>query len=232
MATKVGWTWIGDIPDIMVLEPEKFKFPEITNPDYNKRGVTECPSYRQYFNNLYVLRSPIQFKIHARPGEVGVFQNENVIKPPFYPKAFIYHEPNEMYNLDNPIFQVRLDYLFAADEDCTLELLPPFMHRNNWPGQMTPGTFNIHKWIRNISWGFVWEDLSKPLEIKEGDPLAYVRFTTPKNNNVKLVEMQFTDELKKRTLNTGQVSSWSKGVFKFMENSLRRRPKKLIVEKK
>ena len=232
MSVKVGWTWIGDVPDIMVYEPEKFQFPEITNPNYNKRGVTECPSYRQYFNNLYVLRSPIQFTLHARAGEVGIFENENVIKPQLYPQAFIYHDPKEMFDLEKPIFQVRLDYLFAADEDCTIEMIPPFMHKTNWPGQMTPGNFNIHKWIRNISWGFIWEDLSKPLIIKEGDPLAYVRFTTPKSDNIKLVEMEFTDDLKNRCKNTGQVSAWTRGVFKFMDKSLRRRPKKLIVEKK
>lgn len=224
----VGWCWHSPIPDILVHDPERYKFPEVTNFNYNKKGLTECPAHRHYFNNLYVLRSPLNFNLRAREGWSGPLEEENDINPSLYNQAFTFHKQEEMYNLENPIIQFNLGYLFVSDEDCSIELIPPFMHNNNWPGQMTPGSFNIHKWIRPISWGFVWNNIEDTLSIKEGDPLCYVKF----NRNVDLKEIELTDDIKNRTYNTGNITSWTKGAFKYMNRSLLRRPKRLINIKK
>jgi hypothetical protein len=45
------------------------------------------------------------------------------------------------------------------------------------------GTFNIAKWYRPINYAFEIIDDSKPINIKRGDPLFYIRFLTDEKIN-------------------------------------------------
>ena len=44
MTTKLGWCWVGTVPELLVIEPERFKTPKVVNKEYNKRGVIDCPT--------------------------------------------------------------------------------------------------------------------------------------------------------------------------------------------
>ena len=76
MTTNLGWCWAGAIPDLLVIEPERFKTPKVTNKNYNKRGIIDCPSYQGFYNNLFLLKSPVSFDAEVKDGIVVITSKE------------------------------------------------------------------------------------------------------------------------------------------------------------
>jgi hypothetical protein len=101
---------------------------------------------------------------------------------------------------------------------------------DKFPGEVIGGSYNIHSWIRSISWGFVFNDTKKKLVIKRGDPLCYVKFTTPKLNSfVQLKECILTDDIIKELDRKRFLTQFKKGgIINLMTRALKLRPKKLI----
>ena len=73
---NIGWCWTGSIPELLVVEPERFKTPKIVNKDYNKRGVIDCPSYQGFYSNLFLLKSPVSFTATPKEGAVDISSDE------------------------------------------------------------------------------------------------------------------------------------------------------------
>ena len=76
MTTNIGWCWTGTIPELLVIEPERLKTPKVENKQYNKRGVIDCPSYQSFYNNLFVLKSPVSFTAVPKEGGVDIESDE------------------------------------------------------------------------------------------------------------------------------------------------------------
>ena len=228
MATNIGWCWAGGLPELLVLEPERIKTPKIVNKEYNKRGIIDCPSYQGFYSNMFVLKSPIAFDVEPQDGTVRITSKE--VEEQELHSLFVVHRPEEMYDTKKPMFQLNLNYLFVADEPCLMEILPPFMHDDKFPGEVVGGSFNIHSWIRTISWGFVFNSTRTKLSIKRGDPLCYIKFTTPNlTNKVSLDECILTDELKRELDRKRFLTNFKKGgIINLMSRALKLRPKKLI----
>ena len=225
---NIGWCWTGSIPELLVVEPERFKTPKIVNKDYNNRGVIDCPSYQGFYSNLFLLKSPVSFTATPKDGAVEISSDE--VDTQQLQNLVTLHQPNEMYDTGKPMFQFNLNYLFVADDPCLMEILPPFMHMDKFPGEVIGGSYNIHSWIRSISWGFVFANTKKKLVIKRGDPLCYVKFTTPKLNSfVQLKECILTDDIIKELDRKRFLTQFKKGgIINLMSRALKLRPKKLI----
>ena len=73
---NIGWCWTGSIPELLVVEPERFKTPKIVNKDYNNRGVIDCPSYQGFYSNLFLLKSPVSFTATPKDGAVEISSDE------------------------------------------------------------------------------------------------------------------------------------------------------------
>ena len=228
MTTKLGWCWVGTVPELLVIEPERFKTPKVVNKEYNKRGVIDCPSYQGFYNNLFVLKSPISFRAIPDAGSVSIESDE--VDTQHLQSMVQLHQPQEMFDIERPMFQLKLNYLFLADEPCLMEVLPPFMHNEKFPGEVIGGSFNIHSWVRSMSWGFVFENLDSQLIINRGDPLCYVKFTTPKlTDKIHLGECVLTEDIIKELDKKRFLTEFKKGgIIKLMNRALKLRPKKLI----
>ena len=81
--------------------------------------------------------------------------------------------------------------------------------------------------------GFVFNDIKKPLVVKRGDPLCYVKFTTPDlKSKVSLNECLLTDDIIKELDRKRFLTEFKKGgIIKLMSRALKLRPKKLIKRK-
>jgi len=226
----IGWKWIGPIPDVMIDSPQKFSFDKPSNPNYKKTGYINCPPTLSYFRNTYVLNSPSNFYAEIVDGQISFPEDKNDIRNLTYSNVVQIHGDMDLEHIHVPVLQINLNYLFVSDLPCKLEILPPLEHLTNWPGNVTVGELDIQKWIRPISWGFVWKDTSKPLVIKKGDPLCYVRFITDKP--IDLIEMKMTEELRDRISSTTNVTKFTKrSAMSYIKTSFSRRPKTLIVPK-
>ena len=77
-------------------------------------------------------------------------------------------------------------YVHILTESDNLELsqLPAYLHPNQFTRNsvIIPGTFNIGKWPRPLDVAFYLLD---KIEIKEGEPLYYIKFNTKESINFK-----------------------------------------------
>ena len=126
-------------------------------------------------------------------------------------------------------------YVFIADEPCYVVQSPPYLHYfpNPRPGLQIGGRFPIHTWPRPLSWGFEWDDASKPLVLKRGDPWFYVHFETENPSaRVRLVEQEPTEELDKYVSSIMDVSNYVNRTYSLFNEVQRLRPGSLVKPKR
>lgn len=151
-----------------------------------------CPSYTKYFENAFLVRSPIDITIR--------FNEENKT-------CHIEHQNQEFYDKyvicrydvqapgDKLLVSLHMGNLFVCDEDVDVESLGlPIVGKLPYVTHIV-GSFNIHKWVRPIDWTFAVEDQSKPIVVKRGDPLYMVRFVPHKyGTKVNLRRMEYSEK--------------------------------------
>jgi hypothetical protein len=165
--------------------------PELALPDILKNKSSEyikCPAFLDYFKNTYLIRSPVDIKITYNNGILNILPQGQE----FY-NDYIVHRGNEIKENDSFLMTLNFNYLFIASKDCFIEVMPAVFHEISTKVRLIPGTFNIHKWFRNIEFAFEFLNENEPLVIKRGDPLYYVKFR-PLNNEKVLLEQKYFDE--------------------------------------
>ena len=75
-------------------------------------------------------------------------------------------------------------YILTESNDLEISQLPAYFHANEFTKNTItiPGTFNVGKWPRPLDFSFCLLD---KIEIKEGDPLYYIKFNTKEPINFK-----------------------------------------------
>ena len=163
--------------------------PELLLPEIAKirnSQYIKCPAFLEYYKNTYLIRSPIDIKITYDNGQLYITpQNQD-----FY-NSYINHRGHQITETDPFLMSFVLQYLFIADKDCFVEVLPASFHSIATKIRTIQGTFNINKWFRPIEFAFEFINENEPLVIKRGDPLFYVKFRTPKDEKVFLEQKDF-----------------------------------------
>ena len=168
MTTRIGWCVAGSHCS------ELLYFP----PEVPRAGVA-CPSIHAWMTSGVLLRAPYDIVLHVDPdgdqpalrwGKPGpqndVYQSFAFVPPQAWPRP------------DQPMVFWDLRNLFVADGPAVVETAAPFFDAGfqDWPGTLVPQRFNLARELRPLNWPFLWTDITRPLEIKRGDPLMYVRF--------------------------------------------------------
>ncbi len=168
-----------------------FYEPELLLPEIVKirnSAYIKCPAFLDYFKNTYLIRSPIDIKINYENGYLSISpQNQK-----FFDNYFK-HRGHQISESDPFLMSMHLYYLFIADKDCIVEVLPASFHNISSKIRLIPATFNINKWFRPISFAFEFINESEPLIIKRGDPLYYVKFRTPDDKKINMKEKNFDE---------------------------------------
>ena len=88
-------------------------------------------------------------------------------------------------------------YVFYAKESVEMEVLPVFLLDSPSLENtlFIAGSYDIGKWIRPIDFSFYAKDNSKPINIKRGDPLFFVRFKTKEDEKITLERVEQSQEL-------------------------------------
>ncbi len=131
-----------------------------------------------------------------------------------------------------PVVQVVAPYRFVADEEVWLNQLPPYDHwrETPWPGLLIGGRFPIDVWPRSLMWALEWRDISKPLEIRRGEPWFYLRFETAvPARPVRLVEAEMTEALRRHCQALDGVTNYVGQTFQLFAEARARRPKQLLT---
>lgn len=221
-------------------DPELFKRIPNNKKATFKKFFTHCPAHIQFNQNMYVIRAPLDIALEVhREGPDGFWDcipkdNKWTMSPDALRKYVMFEGvPEARVDLDKPHLQIRTPYTFYADEPVTMQLLPVInTYEFNPPGITICGEFDIHAWHRPVQWGFEWWDTDKPLIIKKGQPLYYVKFIVNRDptEKVRLVRLKANDNTVKPILRANNVSHFISRTFDLFNIAKRYRPKKFITK--
>jgi hypothetical protein len=169
--------------------PEIIKARDVTNSQH----FTRCPAFLEYYKNTYVIKSPIdiEFAYDHVTRRLGISPQGQT----FY-EANIMHRGHLIGERDDFLMSFALNFLFIADKDCVMELLPCLMHKSEFTDKtrLVGGTFNINKWYRPIEIAFEVKNQATSIKLKRGDALAYVRFLPKDASKIKMEHKNFPKE--------------------------------------
>jgi hypothetical protein len=150
----------------------------------------QCPAFTNYYKNCYLIRCPFDLTISLDPVTNSFRTNE--FDQEFYDKYLVDRvDQNNIYRM----LSLRILYLFYSEHEVLMQQISPSMHKTELINNINiiHGEFDISKWIRPVEFSFEIVDKTKPLILKRGDPLFYIRFAT--NETVKLIRSPMTEEL-------------------------------------
>lgn len=191
--------YIGTLPDhpLRLFGPNLVPLAKSLRDHYRATGsdidnnMFLCPAFTDAMRNTFVITAPVDMEFSIQDS-VPTVRNASYLsdQPAFnlHGKNYISHEPTSsntggqsykslQFLHDNFIFPV-------ADAPTRAWYMPPFMHDTKINGFF--GVYDISKWARPI--GFV-VNVENSFVIKEGDPLAYIRFETDGPLKIKYSEM-------------------------------------------
>ena len=142
---------------------------------HEKLAYAQCPAWQNITNNSYVVKSPIDLEIFYRE------DTKSLHAPKLTQHNF--NSLIEIVGADNwsnekeATFLILIGYLFwTKDKDVWIEQssYSPTLKDNNF--EIIEGRFPLSCWTRSVSMGVRVTDFSKPVSIKRGDFLYYIRF--------------------------------------------------------
>ena len=199
----IGWTvrWKGAGEAIWAP-------PTIFNRSDSKassaKSIQACPAAIDFDRRHFVVPCPVDLELAFTTNAQGQLQltdakgEQSGMRPQGRANLFQLQPPSEWRHPERPILQFTAPYVFVADSPCYVVQTAPYLHwfPEQRPGVAMGGRFPIHIWPRPLAWAFEWDDISKPLKLKRGEPWFYVSFETENPSaRVRLVEQEMTEEL-------------------------------------
>jgi hypothetical protein len=178
--------------DMLVIPPEP-AYPNIVKNRNSNAEFTLCPAIAAFFKNTFLIRSPIDLEFYATPeGDARSDKMDN-----WYLESFIRRSKSSNEDT-HKAFQVITSLLvFYTKQDIEVQQLPAFLEHSESQNNVKtiPGVFNISKWVRPVSFAFEVVDINKPVVIKRGDPMYYLKFSVPDGVKVILKQEDYLEDL-------------------------------------
>ena len=235
---QVGWLFASDLSAVVYFPPERLEWPP---ENAVSRGAADCPAIADLGRHYYVIRSP--FTLHLRcthfvPGAEFFYDvspldgGDKVLTGATLSKVLAVMPPTIWESPNYPTLQLHLPYTFVSDESVYIEQLPAFYSpvSSQWPIMLYGGRFPIDIWPRQLNFSFQWVDLTRPLLIRRGDPLFYVRFfPEERDRKIQLLEALRTRELESFMASVRDVTAVVSRSFSLFSRAAEMRPKRLVV---
>lgn len=193
MTIKVYWT--RSVPDYAGLSmigssPNEYMSPmrlaepspllkEIDYKEFFGPLVSRCPAIIDDLKNIFVIKSPVSIKLKIYQNRMDT-EHQSVE----FAKAF-FGPPQGKPG----IHQLGFGYLFFAEKNLVATQLPAYYSQNDFTDKTftISGSFDIGQWYRPMAKpAFVFKPDIGSIDIKEGDPLLYIKFNT--TEKVQLIE--------------------------------------------
>ena len=167
----------------------------LVNVQRKGASYLKCPAFQETIKNEFVIQAPFDLNITVNADEQTVTTDRFGQK--FY-DAFINNRGNQSPRPNPYMVTLPPYYTFYSKDSVHMESKDVSLLASGSTSniKIIPGGFNISKWIRPIEFAVEVTDTSKPIEMRLGDPLFSVRFTTPNNVPVKLTRVERTQDLR------------------------------------
>lgn len=239
---EVGWLVDSDKAGLIYGAPRPLgRRPEPAGRpggEPNPKSVERCPALLDLEAKTFEVPCPVdlglrlvqddqgQLRIAPSAGGQGSVNRQHLGQMVFLLQRERWRDPRY------PVVQVVAPYRFVADEEVWLNQLPPYDHwrETPWPGLLIGGRFPIDVWPRSLMWALEWRDVSKPLEIRRGEPWFYLRFETREPARpIRLVEAEMTEELRRHCQALDGVTNYVGQTFQLFAEARARRPERLLT---
>ncbi|MGO4917248.1 hypothetical protein [Pseudogemmobacter sp. W21_MBD1_M6] len=235
----VGWFRTTDKGGVLYDAPERLASRE-TNKGHAK-SASRCPALINMESRYFVIKSPIDLTLGFTRDEKGVPRLVNragagsaVRSSKLADMLTLVGEAEWRYP-DRPTVQLKLPYVFIADEPVYLTQIAAFAHyrKTPLPGTIFGGRFPIDIWPRPLMWAFEWHEPEKDIVLKRGEPLFYVQFEGgAPDRPVSVVEAERTAELDAYCEHISGVVNYVNQTFSLFKAAEAARPKVLVTPRK
>jgi hypothetical protein len=163
---------------------------------YAEKESLRCPAFKDYYNNVYALKSLYSYSFNIKDGEVVSDK---------YDQAF-FNEHVFIRDLDKKSFSFFNRYIFFTDEKSLKVSVEPPQGEDNFVANnclIFPAVFDVGKWYRNTEFSFILKNNITNFEIKEQDVFYYLRFHTDKKINfIRFIENEKLYQYRQIMLNS------------------------------
>lgn len=195
----------------------------------NPHDFFACPAFHLHSQNTFVVRSALGARVAIRPDGFAPMDEASRLTV----QLFSYMHPTRR-GYRTLLFDHRM--LFFSPAPLKLYTYPAYMHRTEVQTNLcyVPAAYDIGKWLRPLQGTYEVPESVASIQIREDDPLYYVRFDTAEK--VRLRRFQAVPEL--QAITHGCVhyklfrpqSSLERVYAAFTGTKLERRVLKLIRE--
>ena len=235
---RVGWLLNEERGGVIYDAPARVRSPGPSGR--HAKSASRCPAILGLESRYFEVKCP--FDLHlafardkdGKPALRNVLAARSPVRPNKLASLLHVTPETEWRYPGRPTIQMRLPYVFVADEPVYLSQVAPFMHyrAEPWPGTIFGGRFPIDVWPRSLMWAFEWHDTERELKLARGEPLFYCQFeTVPQDRPVQLVEAERTPELNEYLEHISGVVNFVNQTFSLFRTAEERRPKTLLVPK-
>lgn len=235
---EVGWLFANDKTSIIWDAPAPIR--QDAGQGQSQKSVSLCPAVIEFDRRHFVIPAPIDLHLRMAVTSDGKLNLTNMlgdrgsVRSPSLAQMMVVMPQHEWRHPQRPVVQISTPYLFVSDDPVYINQFPPFLHYQPQPrpGVQLSGRFPIDVWPRVLMWAFEWQDLSKDLMLKRGEPWFYVRFEGPDPSaSVRLFEAAKTTELQAYIDSIADVTNFVNRTFSLFKTARERRPRKLVVPK-
>jgi len=232
---QVGWFLNQNKGSIIYYPPERVRSADVNKT--HAKSASRCPAVVNLESRYFVVRCPFDLNLgfsrdkDGKPGMKNLSGEKSGIRGNKLREVIHMTPEHEWRHAGVPTIQLKLPYVFIADEPVYISQVAPFMHfqKTPFPGTIFGGRFPINVWPRPLMWAFEWHDTDAPLVVKRGDPLFYVGFeTAPQDRGVVVNETEITPELTEYMDMISGAVNYVNQTFSLFEAAEARRPEQLV----
>jgi hypothetical protein len=160
----------------------------------SRKGCTylKCPAHTDFLRNTWVFCAPFDLTLEIEvdsDSDMVKVHCENISQEIFesiIDTRFLY----KTEQAKNPYPLVGIDwlYVFACEEPLMIQVLPAFMHNNEFTDKTTviPGEYDIGRWTRPVETVFEIKSNRERIVITKGDAISYVKFSS--DDQIKMIK--------------------------------------------
>lgn len=231
----IGWLRESEKGGVLYDPPERVVFRPPNRA--HAKSASRCPAVINLESRYFMVKCPFDMQIgftrdkNGRAALVNRGGTASAVRSNKLGDAVALVNEAEWRYPDRPTIQLKLPYVFIADEPVFLTQLDAFAHyrRQPLPGTIFGGRFPIHVWPRPIMWAFEWHEPEKDLILKRGDPLFYCQFEVDSPERaVQLVEAERTPELMSFIEHVSGAVNYVNQTFSLFKAAEAARPARLV----
>ncbi len=235
---RIGWLLTEDKGGVIYDPPERLRSVEMNRK--HAKSASRCPAVINLESRYFEVKCPFDLHLKfardkdGKPALRNMLSDASPVRANKLSSLLHVTSEKEWRYPDRPTVQLKLPYLFLADEPVYMSQVAPFLHyrKQALPGTIFGGRFPVNVWPRPLMWAFEWQDTDQDIVLQRGEPLFYCLFeTTPQDRSVQMVEAERTPELLEYLDLISGAVNYVNQTFSLFKAAEARRPERLIAPK-